>query len=77
MVNWCYVCQINGEIVDHLLIECDVAYALWGRCLGFSGSCRGMLLLCYLVGKIGLANKVQIFGTWCQLVQCGSFKGAE
>lgn len=29
------------------------------RCLGFTGLCQGMLLLCYLEGEIGLANMAQ------------------
>ena len=24
------MCRSNGEMVDHLLIHCNVAYALWG-----------------------------------------------
>lgn len=30
LVSWCCMCRTNGELVDHLLIHCDVAYALCG-----------------------------------------------
>ena len=30
LVSWCCMCRSNGELVDHILIHCDVAYALWG-----------------------------------------------
>ena len=26
----CCMCQHHGETADHLLIHCDVAFALWG-----------------------------------------------
>lgn len=30
LVNWCCMCQSNRESVDHLLIHCDITFALWG-----------------------------------------------
>jgi hypothetical protein len=29
MVDRCCICKRNGESVDHLLLHCDVVYALW------------------------------------------------
>jgi hypothetical protein len=29
MINICYMCKKIGESVDHLLLHCDVTYALW------------------------------------------------
>ena len=29
MVNRCYLCKSDGETVDHLLLHCEVANALW------------------------------------------------
>jgi len=29
LVNWCCMCRSNGELVDHLLLYCDVVHALW------------------------------------------------
>ena len=28
-VDWCIMCQCNGETVDHLLLHCGKAYWLW------------------------------------------------
>lgn len=28
LVNWCCMCHCSGEIVDHLLIQCEIVYAL-------------------------------------------------
>ena len=30
LVNWCCMCWSNGESMDHLLIHCDITFALWG-----------------------------------------------
>ncbi|GMP64507.1 hypothetical protein CsSME_00025748 [Camellia sinensis var. sinensis] len=29
LVNWCYMCCVDAEIVDHLLIHCPFASHLW------------------------------------------------
>jgi hypothetical protein len=29
MVDRCYMCKKNGDFVDHLLLYCEVACALW------------------------------------------------
>jgi hypothetical protein len=34
----CCICKTNGESVDHLLLYCDVVYAIWSACF----SCFGM-----------------------------------
>ncbi len=28
-MEWCCVCKKNGELVDHLLLFCDIARELW------------------------------------------------
>jgi hypothetical protein len=29
VLEWCYMCKKNGELVDHLLLHYEVASALW------------------------------------------------
>jgi hypothetical protein len=29
MANWCCMCRSSGEIVDHLLLHCSIAFELW------------------------------------------------
>ena len=33
LVNWCCLCKCDEETVDHLLIHCKFAYALWSEVL--------------------------------------------
>ena len=37
VLNWCYLCNMCGELVDHLLLYCPIAYELWSMvCCLFS-----------------------------------------
>ena len=29
VLDWCYMCKRWGELVDHLLLHCPIAYKLW------------------------------------------------
>ena len=29
VLDWCYMCKRWGELVDHLLLHCPIAYELW------------------------------------------------
>ena len=33
LVNWCCLCRCDEETVDHFLIHCKFAYALWNEVL--------------------------------------------
>ena len=60
------MCWQSGEMVDHLLICCDVAYDLWSLVLeplGSGGCYQGMWLIFCLGGGIGLGGKIWRFGT--------------
>lgn len=34
LVNWCYMCCKNVELVNHLLIHCSIASQLWFLIVG-------------------------------------------
>jgi hypothetical protein len=39
MVNRCWLCEADGESVDHLLLHCRVARALWNAFFNRFGLC--------------------------------------
>jgi hypothetical protein len=39
MVDWCCMCEMSGEFVDHLILHCEIANALWtaiSSCIGLA-----------------------------------------
>ena len=34
ILDWCYMCKSNGELVDHLFLHCPVAMDLWSMVFG-------------------------------------------
>ena len=54
VLDWCYMCKRCGELVDHLLLHCPIAWELWSMvfcCLVFNGLCLIMFLGCLRLGK--------------------------
>jgi hypothetical protein len=39
VVNRCWLCESDGELVDHLLLHCGVASALWNAFFARFGLC--------------------------------------
>jgi hypothetical protein len=37
VVDWCCLCKKSGETVDHLLLHCKIASALWNSIFGLFG----------------------------------------
>ena len=37
ILDWCYMCKCNGELVDHLFLHCSVAMDLWSMVLSLFG----------------------------------------
>ena len=35
VLDWCFMCKCNSEIVDHLFLNCPVAMDLWAMSSGF------------------------------------------
>jgi hypothetical protein len=38
-VNRCWLCELDGELVDHLLLHCGAARALWNVLFTRFGLC--------------------------------------
>jgi hypothetical protein len=43
VVNRCWLCESDGESVDHLLLHCGVVRALWNAFFTWFGLCWVML----------------------------------
>jgi hypothetical protein len=43
VMNKCCICKRNGEMVDHLLLHCEVAFALWNAIFSHFGMSWVML----------------------------------
>jgi hypothetical protein len=72
------VCKRNMESVDHFLLHCDIACALWNiffSCFGQDRLCLDEWSTCLLVGGLLVALRVLLCGRWCLLVFCGVFGG--
>jgi hypothetical protein len=62
------MCKRNGELVDHLLLLCDVASASWSAflvVLGCPGLYLEVLLICLTVGGPMAGLGVRRCGKWC------------
>ena len=70
-VNWCCLCQSNGETLDHLLMKCELVKLLllyggvYFRFLVITGSCQGLFGVYCFVREISLGNMAQMFRIWC------------
>jgi hypothetical protein len=62
VVNRCWLCESDEESVDHLLLHCGVANALWNAFLvdlGCVGLCLAQLGSCLHVGGRAVARRVR------------------
>lgn len=49
------MCKRNGESVDHFLLHCDEASAIWSaffNCFGLSGLCLDMFICMTISGPL-------------------------
>jgi hypothetical protein len=53
LVDRCCMCKRNGESVDHLLLHCDVAYALWST-----------LFTCVSMSWVMPRRVIDLFACW-------------
>ena len=72
ILDWCYMCKCNGELVDHLFLHCPVAMDLWAIVFGSFGVSRVMPqsvvgLLAYWQGRFGRHRNGYI---WLMVPHC-------
>ena len=72
ILDWCCMCKRNGELVDHLLIHCSIAFDLWSMVFTLFGIHWVMpktvveLLACWQ-GKFGRHRN---FAIWMAMPHC-------
>jgi hypothetical protein len=62
VVNRCWLCETEGESVDHLLLHCEAASALWNALFARFG-------LCWVMPRF----VKELFTSWCL---CGRMRSA-
>ena len=64
-VDWCILCQSNGESANHLLLHCGKAFQLWSlvfRSFGISWVLLDRLQTRFSAGGTGSENTLLEFG---------------
>jgi hypothetical protein len=80
VVNRCWLCEMERESVDHLLLHCVVVRGLWNTFFARFGLCWVSLApsRSYLqVGGRGVVRGALMFGRWSLIVLCGVFGGSK
>ena len=75
LVGWCCMCRCNGEMVDHLLLHCSIAFELWNFAFRSFGIFSGCYWSYCLVGGIELVSTHSAFGIWFHYAWSGQFGG--
>jgi hypothetical protein len=65
-----WMCKRNEESVDHLLLHCNVASAIWSVLFNRFGLCLDVSLICMIVGGPLVGQRALQCGKWCL---CASF----
>jgi hypothetical protein len=80
VVNRCWLCEADGESVDHLLLHCAVARDLWitffarfGLCWVMPRSVKELLASWWTAGR----TEALWLGKWSPIVSCGVFGRSE
>ena len=77
ILDWCYMCKCNSEIVDHLFLHCSVALELWDMVFGLFGVYwvmpMSMLFLIVWCGVFGRKEIVGVLKTTSFLCLISSF----
>jgi hypothetical protein len=74
VVDWCCMCKRDGESVDHLLLHCEVACALWSAFFsrfGLSWVMPRRVADLYACWWTGGSSQSAVCGRWCLLVFYG------
>ena len=69
----------TGEVVDHLLLHCTVAWDLWSSFFRYFGINQVQLerSLTFLYGGIGLAIIYRIYRTWFLMFDVDIVEGTK
>jgi hypothetical protein len=72
VVEWCCMCKKNGESIDHLLLHCDVARAVWSSFYSLFGVEWVMprRVLDLLIGWATSLGRGHVMCLWKQVLLC-------
>jgi hypothetical protein len=67
VMDKCCMCKRNEESVDHLLLHCNVAFAIWNAFFSHFELCvcLDVLLICMTVDGPLAGLGAQRYGKWC------------
>ena len=71
LVNWGSMCHCSEEMIDHLLIHCEIAYTLWSELfmifwIHWVLPDKVASLPFFLDGAIDSKSILQMCGIWCR-----------
>ena len=66
IIDWCYMCNCNGEFADHLLLHCPIVSDLWSMIFGLFGKFLGDAKICSWASSL-LARSIWSSSKWSHL----------
>jgi hypothetical protein len=80
VVNRCWLCESDEELVDHLLLHCGAARAFWNAFFAWFGLC--WVMPCSFKELFATGGRVVVLGAllcgkWFLFVLCGVFGESE
>ena len=72
VINRCCLCKLDGETVDHLLLQCEIACSLWYAIFSYFGL-SWVMPICLLVGGLEFILGVLLCGKCFFFASCGVY----